>query len=200
LLDDLLDVNRVSRNKLELRKTRLTLEQIVQSAIETSRSHIDDAGHDLTARLPIEPTYIEADAVRLAQVFLNLHKNAAKFTQEGGKIWLSAERQGNQIAVSVKTMALGSSPKCFPKFLKCFRRQSHSMNAHTRDWGSASGSSKTWSRCTEGLSRLEATALAKEVSFLSDCRSLRATLPRILAMRVKRRSKYSQNLLDFGGR
>jgi len=120
LLDDLLDVNRVSRNKLELRKTRVTLEQIVQSAIETSRSHIDDAGHDLTARLPIEPTYIEADAVRLAQVFLNLHKNAAKFTQEGGKIWLSAERQGNQIAVSVKDNGIGIEPEMFPQVFEMF--------------------------------------------------------------------------------
>ena len=120
LLDDLLDVNRVTRNKLELRKTLVTLPQVVQCAIETSRSHIDDAGHELTVSLPTEPVYIEADAIRLAQVFSNLLNNAAKFTRAGGHIWLSAERQGNEIAVSVKDNGIGIQPEMLPRVFEMF--------------------------------------------------------------------------------
>ena len=120
LLDDLLDVNRISRNKLELRKTRITLAGVVQNAIETSRSHIDDACHELTVSLPTEPTYIEADAIRLAQVFSNLLNNAAKFTREGGKIWLSVERKGNEIAVSVKDNGIGIQPEMLPHVFEMF--------------------------------------------------------------------------------
>ena len=116
LLDDLLDVNRVTRNKLELRKTRVTSAQVLQGAIETSRPGINDAGHELTVSLPTEPVYIEADAIRLAQVFSNLLNNATKFTPEGGHIRLSAEREGDEITVSVKDNGIDSARNAAPCF------------------------------------------------------------------------------------
>ena len=93
LLDDLLDVSRITRNKLELRKSQITLAYVAQSALETSRPLIDEAGHELTVVLPSEPIYLDADPVRLAQVFSNLLNNAAKYTPDGGRIRLTAERQ-----------------------------------------------------------------------------------------------------------
>ena len=120
LLDDLLDVNRVTRNKLELRKTRVTSAQVLQGAIETSQPGINNAGHELTVSLPTEPVYIEADAIRLAQVFSNLLNNATKFTPEGGHIRLSAEREGDEITVSVKDNGIGIQPEMLPRVFEMF--------------------------------------------------------------------------------
>jgi len=120
LLDDLLDVSRITSNKLELRKTAVTLASVVQTAIETSRSHIRDGAHELSVSLPTEPVYIEADPIRLAQVFSNLLNNAAKFTREGGHIWLSAERQDNEITVSVKDNGIGIEPEILPRLFEMF--------------------------------------------------------------------------------
>ena len=94
LLEDLLDVSRISRNKLELRKERVELAAVVEAALETSRPVIEAGGHELTVTLPPEPIHLEADPVRLAQVFANLLNNAAKYTEEGGRIRLTAERHG----------------------------------------------------------------------------------------------------------
>jgi signal transduction histidine kinase/ActR/RegA family two-component response regulator len=120
LLDDLLDVSRITSNKLELRKTQVMLAAVIQSAIETSRLHIDSGAHELSMSLPTEPVYIEGDADRLAQVFSNLLNNAAKFTREGGRIWLSAERQGDEIAVSVKDNGIGIAPEMLPRLFEMF--------------------------------------------------------------------------------
>ncbi|MGH6884552.1 MAG: PAS domain S-box protein, partial [Geminicoccales bacterium] len=94
LLEDLLDVSRISRNQLELRKEQVELATVVEVALETSRPVIDAENHELTVHLPHEPIYLDADPVRLAQVFANLLNNAAKYTEERGHIRLTAERQG----------------------------------------------------------------------------------------------------------
>jgi signal transduction histidine kinase/DNA-binding response OmpR family regulator len=120
LLDDLLDVSRITRDKLELRKSQVTLASVVQSALETSRPLIDEAGHDLTVVLPAEPVYLDADPVRLAQVFSNLLNNAAKYTPEGGRIRLSAERQGNEVVISVKDTGIGIGSDMLPHVFKMF--------------------------------------------------------------------------------
>ena len=90
LVDDLLNVSRISRNKLELRKERAELAIVIQAAVETSRSMIDRMGHRLSVTLPPEPLYLDADPTRLAQVFMNLLNNAAKYTDRGGHIRVSA--------------------------------------------------------------------------------------------------------------
>ena len=91
LIDDLLDVSRISRNKLDIRKERVELAAVVESAVESSRPLIQQCGHELTISLPTEAIHLDADPVRLAQVFLNLLNNAAKYTKHGGHIWLTAE-------------------------------------------------------------------------------------------------------------
>src|SRR5438477_748537 len=81
LIDDLMDVSRISRGKIELKRERLELAKVVQGAVESSRPLIEEQGHELTVTLPPEPIILDADLTRLAQVFLNLLNNAAKYTQ-----------------------------------------------------------------------------------------------------------------------
>jgi PAS domain S-box-containing protein len=107
LVDDLLDVSRISRNKLELRKATVELWSAVQSAIETARPEIEAKGHTLTVTMSPVPVYVNADATRLAQVFWNLLNNSAKYTAAGGTIRLSAETQGSEVVVTVQDNGIG---------------------------------------------------------------------------------------------
>jgi PAS domain S-box-containing protein len=107
LIDDLLDVSRINRNKLELRRARVELTDVVSSAIETARPAIDAEGHELTVALPQRPIFLDADLTRLAQVLSNLLTNSAKYTEPGGRIWLSAERRGGEVVVSVRDTGIG---------------------------------------------------------------------------------------------
>ncbi len=90
LVDDLMDVSRISRGKIELRRESVPLAAVLTSAIETSRPLIEQMGHKLTVSLPEQPIIVNADLTRLAQVFLNLLNNAAKYSDRGGQIWLTA--------------------------------------------------------------------------------------------------------------
>jgi PAS domain S-box-containing protein len=90
LIDDLLDVSRISRNKMELRRDRILLSDVIASAIETARPAIDAAGHEFVVALPPAPIHMDADLTRLAQVVSNLLANAAKYTKNGGKIFSAA--------------------------------------------------------------------------------------------------------------
>jgi two-component system CheB/CheR fusion protein len=107
LVDDLLDVNRISRGKLELRRKRVELASILRQSVEACRPLAEHAKHELNILLPPEPVYLHADSARLAQVFSNLLNNACKYTQPGGRIWLTAERQGSEAVVHVKDTGLG---------------------------------------------------------------------------------------------
>lgn len=86
VINDLLDVSRINRHKMELRRARVLLAHMVRSAVETARPLIAEAGHELTLSLPPEQVYLDADLTRLAQVFGNLLTHSAKFTEPGGRI------------------------------------------------------------------------------------------------------------------
>ncbi len=107
LVDDLLDVNRITRGKLELRREQVPLASVVQQTVEACRPLAEAARHELTVSLPAEPVSVYADAARLAQVFGNLLNNACKYTEPGGRISLTAERQGDEVEVRVKDTGLG---------------------------------------------------------------------------------------------
>jgi PAS domain S-box-containing protein len=120
LLEDLLDVSRITRNKLELRKSRVSLAAVVESAVETSRPLIESGQHELVLRLPTEPVILDADPVRLAQVFSNLLNNAAKYTERGGRIQLAAQRQGNAVLVTVTDNGIGIATETLPRLFEMF--------------------------------------------------------------------------------
>jgi PAS domain S-box-containing protein len=128
LIDDLLDLSRISRGKIDLRKERVDLAEVLQSAIETSRPVIDEYGHELIVNLPDEPMPLDADLVRLAQVFLNLLNNSAKYTERGGKIWFSAERQGATVVVRVRDNGVGIPPHMLPRIFEMFTQVDRSLD------------------------------------------------------------------------
>jgi signal transduction histidine kinase/DNA-binding response OmpR family regulator len=111
LVDDLLDVARISRNKLALRKEQVDLESVVRNAVETSRPVLAAAENDLNISLPAKPILLEADPVRLAQVFSNLLNNAAKYSQSGGRISLVATQTGGELTVRVSDTGIGIEPE-----------------------------------------------------------------------------------------
>jgi PAS domain S-box-containing protein len=120
LIDDLLDVSRITRGKLQLRPERVELASVVQSAVENSRPLIEASGHELTITLPPGPVLLDADPVRLAQVFSNLLTNAAKYTDRGGSIRLSAERHGTEVVVSVRDTGIGIPAEHLPRLFEMF--------------------------------------------------------------------------------
>jgi signal transduction histidine kinase/ActR/RegA family two-component response regulator len=127
LVDDLLDVSRISRNKLDLKKQRVTLAAVVHSAVETSRPLVEQSRHSLTVALPPDPVYLDADLVRLAQVFSNLLNNAAKYTEPGGRIWLTAEVVGHEVAVRVRDTGLGIPADALPRIFEMFSQVDRNM-------------------------------------------------------------------------
>jgi len=133
LVDDLLDVSRITRGKIELRKERVELAAVVASAVETSRPLIEASGHELTVTLPPEPIPLDADLTRLAQVFSNLLNNAARYTEQGGHIWLTAElasggrQPPDEVVVKVRDTGLGIPADMLPKIFEMFTQVDRSL-------------------------------------------------------------------------
>ena len=120
LIEDLLDVSRITRGTIELRKHRMHLQDAILSAVETSRPVIDSLGHELTVSIPEEPIALDADLTRLSQAFANILHNAAKYTDKGGRIALHADRQGACAVVSVSDTGIGIHPEMLPTIFGLF--------------------------------------------------------------------------------
>jgi signal transduction histidine kinase/ActR/RegA family two-component response regulator len=127
LVDDLLDVSRITRGKLELRKERVELATVMQTAVEIARPLIEAGGHELTVTLPKQPVHVDGDLTRLAQVFSNLLNNAAKYNEPGGHIRLTAERQGSDAVVTVKDTGVGIPADMLPKLFEMFTQVDRSL-------------------------------------------------------------------------
>jgi PAS domain S-box-containing protein len=127
LVDDLMDVSRITRGKVEVRREPVELASVVLSAVETSRPAIEAARHHFTLNLPAEPVVVDADFVRLAQVFANLLNNAAKYTDEGGRISLAAEREGNEAVIRVRDNGIGIPPDTMPRLFEMFAQAEDSV-------------------------------------------------------------------------
>ena len=128
LLDDMLDISRITRGVLELKKTHAELTSVIGAAIETARPMLEEKHHTLALDLPSEPVQLEADVVRLAQVFSNLLINAAKYTDPGGRIQLRARPQANEVLVSVSDNGIGIPAELLPRVFNMFF-QSHAALA-----------------------------------------------------------------------
>jgi PAS domain S-box-containing protein len=120
LLDDLLDVSRITQGKLSLRRERLDLASAVDAAVETARPLLDRKDHRLSVTLPPCPVLLDADPLRLSQVFSNLLTNAAKYTDPGGKIELVARLDGANVAVEVRDDGIGIAPETLPTLFDTF--------------------------------------------------------------------------------
>jgi PAS domain S-box-containing protein len=120
LVDDLMDRNRMSMGRLHLRRERLDLARVLEQAIECARHNLQCAGQALTWDSPPEPIYLDADPVRLEQVFLNLLDNACKYTGRGGRIGLTAKRDGTDVVVIVSDTGIGIAREHLPRLFEMF--------------------------------------------------------------------------------
>jgi CheY-like chemotaxis protein len=123
-----MEVSRITRGKIDLRKERIDLAAVIGSAVETTRPLIDAARHVLTVDLGRERFVLDGDAVRLTQVFGNLLNNAAKYTPNGGRIALRAERRGGAVVVSVRDNGAGIRSDVLPKIFDPFVQAERTYN------------------------------------------------------------------------
>ncbi len=128
LIDDLLEVSRITRGKLKLRTERAQLVSIIGAAVETSRPIIEAAGHQLAITLSPEPMLLEADPLRLAQAIANLLNNAAKYTDDGGQIWLTARREGGEAVISVRDTGGGIPAEMLSRIFELFVQVDRSLH------------------------------------------------------------------------
>jgi len=132
LVDDLLDMSRITQGKIELRKERVALTTIVAHAVEASRPVYKSRRHELTVTLPPDEMYLDADPARVAQVVGNLLSNAAKFTDDGGRVWLSVERDGQQAVIHLRDTGIGIAVAELPRLFDMFTQVDSSLE-RTRD-------------------------------------------------------------------
>jgi signal transduction histidine kinase len=128
LVEDLLDVSRISRGKVELRKERLVLGEILQRAVEMSRPLVEAAGHDVLISMPNLPIFVEADPVRLIQVFSNLVNNAAKYMERGGHISITVQHLRNEVKVSVRDNGIGIPSNMLTQVFEMFTQVDQSRS------------------------------------------------------------------------
>jgi CheY-like chemotaxis protein/two-component sensor histidine kinase len=132
LVDDLLETSRMTTGRIELHREQVAVRDIVAQAVETVRPLMEECRHELTVLLSPEPLWLDADAVRLEQVLVNLLNNAAKYTPEGGQIWLSVQQQGDDEAVlRVRDTGIGIAPEFLPRVFDFFS-QGEQAPAHSQ--------------------------------------------------------------------
>ena len=128
LVDDLLDVSRITRGKLRLQSAPMDLADTVRRAIESSSALLEKRGHRLHAAIPTEPVMVHGDATRLTQVVLNLVNNAAKYTPEGGDVWVKVEARDGEVAVSVRDSGVGIPPQMIEGIFDLFAQGERTLD------------------------------------------------------------------------
>jgi PAS domain S-box-containing protein len=128
LVDDLLDVSRITHGVVELRLELVDLTAISRQAVENSRALIEERGHELSLSLPATSLWVEADPTRLDQVVENLLNNAAKYTEPGGHIWVTARYEGEEIVLRVRDTGIGIAPELLPRVFDLFTQADRSLD------------------------------------------------------------------------
>jgi CheY-like chemotaxis protein len=131
LIDDLLDLSRISHNRLQLRRETVILRDVVESAIETSRPLMEERGHALAIDLPDTPVWLHADLTRLAQVLVNLLNNSSKYTEPGGQIRLYARCEQAEVVISVEDNGIGIPAEMLPHIFDMFTQADRTLD-HSR--------------------------------------------------------------------
>ena len=120
LLDDLMDVSRITRGRLELKIETVSLDSLIEAAVETARPLIESKQHQLTINLPEEPVFLTVDPLRISQSLSNLLTNGAKYTDTGGQITLTVALQPEEISLSVTDTGIGFDPDSMPALFEMF--------------------------------------------------------------------------------
>jgi PAS domain S-box-containing protein len=128
LVNDLLEVSRVLSGRIQLHEEELDLRGVAQQAVETARTLIDQRKHRLNVAFPQEPVWVLGDAIRLEEVIVNLLSNAAKYTPEGGDIWLSIEEEGEEVVIRVRDSGVGIAPDLLPQIFDLFTQAQRTLD------------------------------------------------------------------------
>jgi signal transduction histidine kinase/ActR/RegA family two-component response regulator len=128
LLDDLLDITRISRNRLQLEKKPLELQSALYRALQTSRSFAENRNHRIFTEIPSDPIRVEGDFIRLTQIFTNILFNAAKYTEQSGTITLTCVREGNEAVVRIHDTGIGIPPDMMPRIFHPFTRVNQALS------------------------------------------------------------------------
>jgi len=128
LVDDLMEVSRITSGRVQLRLDRVVVSGIVERAVESIRPLIEQQGHELTVSLPPKPIWLNADASRLEQVVVNLLTNAAKYTEAGGHMWLTVQEEGTDCVLKVRDTGVGIAPDLLPIIFDLFTQAERSLD------------------------------------------------------------------------
>jgi len=128
LVDDLLDVSRITQGKIKLQKERIDLITVIERAVEVSRPMMDQRKQQLTVSLPDERVMFEGDLTRLSQVVSNLLNNASKYSENGGQIWLSAKLKSTEMVLRIRDTGIGIPPDFLPHVFELFTQSDHSLD------------------------------------------------------------------------
>jgi PAS domain S-box-containing protein len=128
LVDDLLDISRIIRGKVQLKKEPLDLNTIIIRALETSQPFIENRQHQLSVSLPREPLWVEGDPARLEQILVNLLNNAAKYTEPGGRIWLTCTQEGEEAVIRIRDTGIGIPSEMLLRIFDLFTQASQSLD------------------------------------------------------------------------
>jgi two-component system CheB/CheR fusion protein len=128
LVDDLMDVARITQGRIQLRRERVGLAGVLQGAVDATRLLVEDRGHTLTVAQPSEPVELEGDPVRLEQIFTNLLANAAKYTNRGGRIEVEATHAAESVTVCVRDTGIGIAPEMLPRIFDLFTQATRALD------------------------------------------------------------------------
>ena len=173
LVDDLLDVSRITRGKIELRASALDLRPASSArAVEAASPLLEQRRHRVCGRAAADAgLWVDGDPTRLAQVVANLLTNAAKYTPPGGHIAVERQRDGDEAVLQVRDDGIGIAAELLARSSSCSCRATRHATARRAASGSASRSCAAWSNCTAARWRRAATASATAASFASGCRA-----------------------------
>jgi two-component sensor histidine kinase len=196
LLDDLLDISRVTRGMLELRKEPTELAAVVDAAVETARPILDARRHTLSVRLPPEPLVFSADPLRLAQVLSNLLTNAAKYTDPDGRIDLRAVVTGGELLISVTDSGIGITADALDRIFTMFSQVKSAQDRSEGGLGIGLALAKGLVELHGGQITAHSAGSVGEASSRSACRTLTAVgnawiQPRMLLVAMHRNAAYS---------
>ena len=128
IVDELFEVSRITTGRIQLHQERIALGVVVENAVVTVRSLLDQRKHELTVSLPTQAIWLHADAARLEQVVVNLLTNAAKYTDPGGHVWLTVQQEGEETVLRVRDTGVGIAPEILPRIFDLFTQAERSLD------------------------------------------------------------------------
>jgi signal transduction histidine kinase len=177
LVDDLLDISRISQGKIELRREPVELASAIHRAVEAVRPLCESMDQELTVTLPPEPTYLNADPTRLAQVVGNLLNNASRFTEKGGRIRLTVEREGEQALIRVQDTGIGIAAEQLPRIFEMFMQVDTSLERSRGGLGLGLALVKKLVEMHDGAVEARSAGVGQGSEFIVRLPSLSGSLP-----------------------